>query len=209
MGTASGAYTYSTNSKKLLSSTNLWNSGDSVDGVIRNPSSVLGKIINDGFLLSQAELFRPNDFNKQTAIADKQGETELFFYHNKSAINTLSKEMHSSRGAAAKEIRKIQTETLNNVIKDSPFANKKINLLTIDVEGFEMNVLKGFDLEKYSPEVVVVEYIDPSMKKEEFYNQNINNIINSELYNFMKDRNYTFVNWLHTDLIFINNRIKD
>ena len=72
-----------------------------------------------------------------------------------------------------------------------------------------MNVLKGFDLEKYSPEAVVVEYIDPSMKKEEFYNQNINNIINSELFNFMKARNYTFVNWLHTDLIFINNRIKD
>ena len=153
--------------------------------------------------------FRPNDFNKQTAIAEKQGEAELFFYHNKSAINTLSKEMHSSRGGAAKEIRKIQTETLNDVIKDSPFADKKINLLTIDVEGFEMNVLKGFDLEKYSPEAVVVEYIDPSMKKEEFYNQNINNIINSELYNFMKDRNYTLVNWLHTDLIFINNRIKD
>jgi hypothetical protein len=77
------------------------------------------------------------------------------------------------------------------------------------VEGFEMNVLKGFDLEKYSPEAVVVEYIDPSMKKEEFYNQNVNNIINSELFNFMKDRNYTFVNWLHTDLIFVNNRIKD
>jgi len=153
--------------------------------------------------------FRPNDFNKQIAIADKKGETELFFYHNKSAINTLSKEMHSSRGGAAKEIRKIQTDTLNSVIQNSPFADKKINLLTIDVEGFEMNVLRGFDLQKYSPEVVVVEYIDPSMKKEEFYNQNINSVINSELYHFMNDRNYTFANWLNTDLIFINNKIRD
>jgi FkbM family methyltransferase len=153
--------------------------------------------------------FRPNDFNKQIAIADKQGETDFFFYHNKSAINTLSKEIHSFRGSAAKEIKKIKIETLNNVIQNSTFANKRINLLTIDVEGFEMNVLKGFDLEKYSPEVVVVEYIDPSMKKEEFYNQSINNVINSELYNFMKDRSYTFVNWLHADLIFINNKIRD
>jgi hypothetical protein len=47
------------------------------------------------------------------------------------------------------------------------------------------------------------------MKKEEFYNQNINNVINSELYHFMKDRNYTLVNWLNTDLIFINNKIRD
>ena len=153
--------------------------------------------------------FRVDDFNKQTAISDTQGETDLFFYHNKSAINTLSKDMHSSRGNAAKEIRKIKTDTLNNVIQNSPFAGKKINLLTIDVEGFEMNVLKGFDLEKYSPEVVVVEYVDFSMKKQEFYNQNINNVINCELYNFMKDRSYTFVNWLSSDLIFINNKIRD
>ena len=72
-----------------------------------------------------------------------------------------------------------------------------------------MNVLKGFDLEKYSPEVVVVEYVDFSMNKQEFYNQNINNVINCELYNFMKDRSYTFVNWLSSDLIFINNKIRD
>jgi curved DNA-binding protein CbpA len=62
--------------------------------------------------------FRPLDFNRQVAISDVRGEADLFFYHNKSAINTLSKEMHLLRGSDAKEIRKIKTETLNNVIKD-------------------------------------------------------------------------------------------
>ena len=61
--------------------------------------------------------FRPLDFNRQVAISDVRGEADLFFYHNKSAINTLSKEMHLLRGSDAKEIRKIKTETLNNVIK--------------------------------------------------------------------------------------------
>jgi hypothetical protein len=117
--------------------------------------------------------------------------------------------MHLLRGSDAKEIRKIQTETLNNVIKESKFSDKKVNLLSIDVEGFELNVLKGFDFEKYSPELVVVEYIDPAMKKAEFYNQNINNIINSELYNFMIDKNYKFINWFHSDLIFVNNKVRD
>ena len=153
--------------------------------------------------------FRPLDFNRQVAISDVRGEADLFFYHNKSAINTLSKEMHLLRGSDAKEIRKIQTETLNNVIKESKFSDKKVNLLSIDVEGFELNVLKGFDFEKYSPELVVVEYIDPAMKKAEFYNQNINNIINSELYNFMIDKNYKFINWFHSDLIFVNNKVRD
>lgn len=34
---------------------------------------------------------------------------------------------------------------------------KKIDLITIDVEGAEMEVLKGFDIGKYAPDVIVVE----------------------------------------------------
>ena len=153
--------------------------------------------------------FRPGDYNKQIAIADVTGETDLFFYHNKSSINTLSKEMHFLRGSNAKEIKRIKTDTLNNIIKESKIFDKKVNLLTIDVEGFELNVLKGFDFEKYSPEIIVIEYIDPTLKKVEFYNQNINNIINSELYDFMNKKNYKFVNWFHSDLIFVNSRVRN
>ena len=100
--------------------------------------------------------FRPNDFNKQIAISDKQGESDLFFYHNRSAINTLSRTVFESRETKPKEIKKIKTNTLNSVIEESPFKSKKINFVNIDVEGYEMNVLKGFDIEKYYPDVVVV-----------------------------------------------------
>jgi hypothetical protein len=106
MGTASGAYTYSTNSKKLLSSTNLWNSGDSVDGVIRNPSSVLGKIINDGFLLSQAELFRPNDFNPSSPPVPG-GESLVYLYKiaQSGTLNLTNSQINRKATLEAKNLR--------------------------------------------------------------------------------------------------------
>ena len=56
-------------------------------------------------------------------------------------------------------------------------------------------VLKGFDFAKYKPKAVSIEFIDPAMKKEEFYHQSITNVINSEVYKYMKNHNYHFVNW--------------
>ena len=57
--------------------------------------------------------------------------------------------------------------------------------MNIDVEGHEDQVLKGFDLEKYKPSVVSIEYLDLKMKKLEFKNNDIKNVLNSNLYKLM------------------------
>ena len=41
----------------------------------------------------------------------------------------------------------------------------------------------------------------------EDYN-NIENLLDSELYKYFKTNNYNFVNWLHGDLIFIHKNSK-
>lgn len=161
----------------------------------------------DYHFIDMFNFFRPNDFNKQIAISDKVEEVEMYFYHNKSAINTLSKEMHILRGENSKEIKRIKTNTLNNIISNSPFSNSNINFLSIDVEGYEMNVLKGFDLKRYCPEIITVEYIDRTMKKQEFYNQSINNIVNSNLCFYLKNNNYDLVNIIDSDLVFVNKKL--
>ena len=138
-----------------------------------------------------------------------QGEKELYFYHNKSALNTLSKEVHVFRNAKIEQVKKINTTTLNNIIESSKYKNNKINFLSIDVEGYEMNVLKGFDIEKYSPDIVVIEYVDLSMKKEEFYNNNITKVLDSEISTYMQSQNYSFVNWLNQDLVYVNNKLRN
>ena len=149
--------------------------------------------------------FRPNDDNIISAVSDTIEKKELYFHHNRSAINTLEK----NKGGKSKEIREIQTNTLNNIIENSQYKESEIDFVSIDVEGHEMKVINGFDLKKYSPKIVVIEYQDLDMKKEEFYNQNIEKIVNSNIYKHMINKGYVLVNWLHSDLVFINKKLQD
>ena len=153
-------------------------------------------------------LSRPNDINLNYAISDKEGETDFYFYHESSPINTLNKKVKEYQKAKISEIKKINTLTLNNVFKKINF-DKNIDYLNIDVEGYEDKVLSGFDINKYKPSVVSVEYLDLKMKKLEFKNNNLDNLLNSNIYKYFNDNNYYFVNWLHSDLIFIHKDFRD
>ena len=153
--------------------------------------------------------YRKKDINLATAVSDKDGETDLYFYHSKSALNTISKENADFQKAKVSSIKKIKTQTINKIIENSPFKDRKIDFLSVDVEGSELAILKNFDFAKYTPKVIVVEYLDLSLKKLEIKNLNINNIINSEIYKLIESNNYTLANILHSDLVFINNNFRD
>jgi len=64
--------------------------------------------------------------------------------------------VYEFRKAKIKKVKKINTTTLNNVVESSKFKVNKINFLSIDIEGHEINVLKGFDIKKYSPDIVII-----------------------------------------------------
>lgn len=151
------------------------------------------------------KFIRRRDENINIAISDTQGKKELYFFHNRSALNSLSK----LREKDAKETRAIQTITLNSVIENSKFKNKKINLLSIDVEGYEHQVLKSIDLKKYSPEMIIVEYLDREIINNfKFYNQNINHILSSEIHQLLIKNDYSLINLIHSDLIYIHSSAK-
>ncbi|MDA9618587.1 FkbM family methyltransferase [bacterium] len=146
---------------------------------------------------------RKRDENINIAISNIEGEQELYFFHNRSAFNSLDK-MKKNK---AKEIRKIQTKTLNTVIENSKFKNKKINLISIDVEGHELEVIKSINLTKYTPDMIIVEYME-AISNWKFYKQNINNILESDIYKYLINNDYYFVNWLHCDLVFVHKSIR-
>ena len=141
--------------------------------------------------------FRSNDLNKQVALTDNVGETEFFFYHNRAAKNTISKKF----GYDAKLIKKIKTSTLDKIINEANLSEIEIDFLSIDVEGSELNVLKGFNLKKFKPKIILLEYIEHNVK--EFYQKDINTIIKSEIYLYMVANNYKLINWNHDDLMFM------
>ena len=143
--------------------------------------------------------YRPKDINRQLALSDKVGEANLYFYHNRAAKNTLSKEF----GADTKTIKNIKTDTLTNFLNQNNLSDKKIDFMSIDVEGNELKVLEGLDFKTIKPSVILVEFRIPNVK--EFYQKNITDIISSPIYNFMISQNYKLINWNHDDLMFMHN----
>jgi len=143
--------------------------------------------------------YRPKDINRQLALSDKVGEANLYFYHNRAAKNTLSKEF----GADSKTIKNIKTDTLTNFLNQNNLSDKKIDFMSIDVEGNELKVLEGLDFKTIKPSVILVEFRIPNVK--EFYQKNITDVISSPIYNFLISQNYKLINWNHDDLMFMHN----
>ena len=152
---------------------------------------------------------RPSDENINIAVSNKVGETNLYFYHDKSPINTIDKKTSDFQKAKVSEIKKVKTDTLTNIINKSKFHDYKIDLLSVDVEGHEIQVLEGFDFNLYNPDVIVIEYLDLSLKKLEVKNLNIENLLKTELYKFLISKNYILANYIYSDLVFIKNEFRD
>ena len=77
------------------------------------------------------------------------------------------------------------------------------------IEGSEFLALKEFDFHRYRPKVIVVEYLDLSLPALEIKNLNVKSAINSDIYKLIASKNYTLINMLHSDLVFVNNNFRD
>ena len=151
---------------------------------------------------------RPDDTNINIAVSDKSGNVNLFYYHDGSPINTINSQNADYQKNKFKKIKLIKSETLNKILENINF-NKNVDYLNIDVEGHELNVLKGFNILKYRPSIISIEYLDYEMKHLELKNNNLKNIINSNIYKYLIQNRYFFVNWVHGDLIFAHKNFRD
>ena len=155
------------------------------------------------------KIYRPKDLNICAAISDEIKETDFFFYHSRSALNTIDKKTANYQKAKVISVKKIKTTTLNNVLDESIYKSSNIDFLSIDVEGSELSVLKNFNFHKFKPKVIVVEYLDLSLNKLEIKNLSIQNAMNSEIYKLIISKNYTLANMIHSDLVFVYNDFRD
>ena len=152
--------------------------------------------------------YRKNDHNIRNIVSDNTDLKKLYFYHDRSAINTLSKELVDKRLIKPKKIIEEKSTTLNKIIENSPFKDKKINLLTIDVEGHEYNILKNFNFSNYKIDLIVVEFLEKKLDIVEIFKQSLDAVIKSNIYNLLTKNDYKLVNWIHSDLIFVKNDFK-
>lgn len=86
-----------------------------------------------------------------------------FTHHGKAKTHaTRGIEMYFSEHSLQKQ--KVKTSTLSKLLEKHSI--QKFDLLSLDVEGFELEVLKGLDLEKHKPEFILLECNVDRLKKE-------------------------------------------
>lgn len=102
--------------------------------------------------------------------AGEKDEDEVTFYANsRGSLSTLDKSQEDKfRNEYGKyftgfEEKKVSKRRLDSVFREA--GAKKIDFLSIDIEGHEYEALKGIDFNKYRPAVLVIEEDEPESQK--------------------------------------------
>lgn len=136
-------------------------------------------------------LFRKRDSSKRIAISDKNGFVNSYIFNSGSGLNTLEKKWADKWADTIKKdykIKKVRKTSLNTIMKEFNIS-KKIELLNIDVEGHEINVLKGINLNIFRPKIITIEI--HVAKTEE--------IFKTKIYKTLKKYNYDLISqYYHT-----------
>jgi len=123
--------------------------------------------VEPGKIFSVLEKERPNDVNLNVAVSDRRGQATFYEYPDRSTDSTLCESVADANaqefGAAClKHI--VETLTLNDICAEY-VGDRTIDFLAIDVEGHEMNVVRGMDWRRWRPRVVIVEATRPHSRE--------------------------------------------
>ncbi|MBV9216684.1 MAG: FkbM family methyltransferase [Acidobacteria bacterium] len=134
------------------------------------------------------ELFkiaRPKDHNVVAAVSDVVGKASL---HPGGLGSTVGESDPTDRNAVS-----VTTRTLNDILAESPYAGRQIDVLSIDVEGMDARVLRSLDIDAYRPKIILVED----------HHLSIDQILETETYKILNNAGYVLRSWAFYTLIFV------
>ena len=150
----------------------------------------------DEFKVQMFNIARKDSTNICTAVSDEEKDINFYCSRDYSPVNTLNKEfaeaMAEEKPRRNYVLKPIRSRMLDKILTETQYAEMEIDLLSIDVEGHELPVLKSLNFEVYKPKVLVVE----------LHAEKIEEIQASELYEFIQSKKYTLFSWVKPSLIF-------
>jgi len=121
-------------------------------GVLVEPNRALASAISE---------VRPRDVCLNVGLAGQPCASAPFYVMRSDTLSTFSKaeaeRMVSECGERIAEVRTLDVLTPEPIL--SEYFSDGLNLVSLDVEGLEMEILEAFDLHRYRPEVFCIETI--------------------------------------------------
>lgn len=138
------------------------------------------------------KLARSDDTNVCAAISNERVTRQAYSFSSYGLTSTIEPTEVARRSETPVSVRNVETTTLDDVLQNSRYSSREIDLLSIDAEGHDYQVLRSLDINKYRPKIVIVESTLMS----------INDIVKSEIYRYLVDHGYRLASWTHLSLIF-------
>jgi FkbM family methyltransferase len=144
-------------------------------------------------LIALQKKIRPKDNSVCCVVSDSEKEVIFTKFHD----NNLSSISPGFTAAIEKSVaiiskESVKTKTLNSIFLENNVPNE-FEFLSIDVEGHDFEVLRGIDLTKYSPSLIIIEMIDFS-----FINYRTNKIVK-----YLKDKDFQMVGYYSVNGFFL------
>ncbi len=150
------------------------------------------------------DVIRRHDINVEAVISVDPGTHTLYSWGLPSTINTLSADLAQAwteeLGTAPTEMS-IQTVTLSSVLDKHLPPGQRIDFLTIDAEGHDLEVLRSNDWDRYRPELVVVEQMSDELVTTQ-HSEGLNKLQQSEVAAFMGEIGYEPHAWVPPSVIY-------
>jgi FkbM family methyltransferase len=161
------------------------------NGVCVEPNPALAKTI---------KRVRPNDKTLNVGLSSGEEYTADFFVLSADTLSTFSKEDAEKLDAEGtftiKEKIPIELKNVNNIIAEN-FADKGPTIISLDVEGWNEEIIRSFDFAKYKPEIFCIEttYFEPDGKIERI----------EGIFEVMKENGYKIFSDNQINTIFVTN----
>jgi FkbM family methyltransferase len=148
--------------------------------------------------MEKFKLIRPRDINLEIAISDREEYLTIYLF-NEPALNTLSKEIASERQGLRNykivDHKNIPTRQIKDIFDEHLPFSTKIDFMNIDVEGYDLKVLKSNNWLKYRPKFVLIEEINNS-----FYSD----WVQSDIYKYLHTIGYDLIAKTYYTYFYLN-----
>jgi FkbM family methyltransferase len=106
---------------------------------------------------------RPKDTNLCCAVGASDGSAQFYavFDSGLSSLDKSRAELAIGLGLEAAPPTIVQVRTLNSILDENLPLDSEISFLKIDVEGYELEALKGLSLKKHRPKIILAETTKP------------------------------------------------